>query len=304
MASSAASVRSITLTDGRSLCARRWRGSGRHTVVFLHGLLDSSEGWTHLCERMDCGRIAFDLPGFGHSDAPPEGSIAGYARDVAEGIEALGLKRFTLVGHSLGGAVAASLAELMPTRVGALVLLAPAGFGRIHLAEAISIPGVRNVVHAALPFALTSSLAVTAGYMAMVTNGVTPERRLVHRVTSSGKDLVHGAREGTRAVVEAGRSRTAFHRRQMAYDGPVFAVWGEQDRLVPTSHRRGVRIAFPHAEIELWPGMGHHPARERFADLLGLVVRAAAAGRAPTAGKAATAATGQAAHGAPAARAA
>jgi pimeloyl-ACP methyl ester carboxylesterase len=155
-----------------------------------------------------------------------------------------------------------------------LVLLAPAGFGRIHLAEAVSIPGVRSVVRAALPFALSSSLAVRAGYYAMVTNGKLPEAALVERVTSHGWDLVSGAREGTRAVVEAGRSRTAFHRRRLRFRGPVYAVWGDCDRLVPVEHRRGVRVAFPQAQIELWPGMGHHPTRERLDDLIALVHRA------------------------------
>jgi pimeloyl-ACP methyl ester carboxylesterase len=243
--------------------------------VLLHGLLDSSEGWTRLCEELRCPGVAFDLPGFGSSDAPAQGSIDGYARDVAEGIEALGLKRFILVGHSLGGAVATALAELHPDRVAGLVLLAPAGFGRIQLAEAVSVPGVRNVVQAALPFALSSGVAVTLGYMTMVANGAAPERRLVQRVTSHSRSLVDGAREGTRAVVEAGRSRDAFHRRRLDYAGPVFAVWGDRDRLVPPAHRHGVLRAFPQAQIELWHGMGHHPARERFDELLALVRRVA-----------------------------
>jgi hypothetical protein len=37
-----------------------------------------------------------------------------------------------------------------------------------------------------------------------------------------------------------------------------------------------VRRAFPQAEIEVWSGMGHHPVRERFEELLALVIRAAA----------------------------
>ena len=228
-------------------------------------------------EHIASTRIAFDLPGFGHSDAPRLGSIAGYAQDVAEGLRLLGVERFTLIGHSLGGAVATALAELMPERVAALVLLAPAGFGRIHLAEAVSIPGVRSVVEAALPVALSRRLAVTAGYMTMVANGARPEREVVDRVTSRGGALVNGAREGTRAVVNAGRSRHAFHRRRFSYRGPVFAIWRDQDRLVPVAHRHGVRAAFPHARIEVWPGMGHHPLRERYEKLTAVIARAARA---------------------------
>ena len=275
-----AAVERFCLRDGRMLCARRWPGGGEDTLVFLHGLLDSSEGWASVCERFPGTRVAVDLPGFGHSDVPHRGSMAGYAEDVAEGLEALGVERFTLVGHSLGGAVATAVAEMIPDRVAALVLLAPAGFGRIHLAEAASIPGIRSVVQAALPFALSNRFAVTTGYMTMVANGRLPERAVVERVTSRSRALVDGAREGTRAVVDAGRSRDAFHRRHVDYNGPVFAVWGDQDRLVPVSHRHGVRAALPHARVEVWPGMGHHPLHERFDDLIALIGNAIIAARA------------------------
>ncbi|MGB0096298.1 MAG: alpha/beta hydrolase [Solirubrobacteraceae bacterium] len=243
-------------------------------MVILHGLLDCSEGWTRLCERISVPVIAFDLPGFGHSDLSPRGSIKGYARDVAAGLAMLGVERFTLVGHSLGGAVAATMAEQMPSRVSALVLLAPAGFGRIRLAEAISIPGVRNVVQATLPLVLSSRRAVTAALQTMVTNGIAPDGDVVERVISSGGALVAGARVGTRAVVDAGRSHDAFHRRRNDYDGPVLAVWGDHDRLVPISHRHALKTAFPQARVQVWYGMGHHPLSERFDKLLALITKA------------------------------
>jgi pimeloyl-ACP methyl ester carboxylesterase len=96
----------------------------------------------------------------------------------------------------------------------------------------------------------------------------------VSRVTSRAARLVDGAREATRAVVDAGRDRNGFHRRRVRFDGPVFAVWGDSDRLVPLSHRRGVSAALPQASIDVWEGMGHHPVRERFDDLLSLIASA------------------------------
>ena len=273
-------MQSLLLANGRRLSVHRWPGMG-DPVVILHGLLDSSEGWTSLCERISVPVLAFDLPGFGRSDPSPRGSISGYARDVAEGLAMLGVERFALVGHSLGGAVAAALAELMPSQVGSLVLLAPAGFGRIHLAEAASIPGVRNVLQATLPLVLSSRFAVTAGFRAMVTNGNSPDRDLVERVINRGGQLVDGAREGTRAVVHAGRHPDAFHRRRIGYDGPVFAVWGDRDRLVPVSHRHGLKTAFPQARIQVWYGMGHHPLSERFDDLLAMVTNVSTGARPP-----------------------
>ena len=273
-------MQSMGLADGRQLSLRRW-GDGPEPVVILHGLLDSAEGWTRLAEGVSAPCIAVDLPGFGHSDPSPHGSVSGYARDVADVLEMLGIERFTLVGHSLGGAVAAALVELIPSRVSSLVLLAPAGFGRIPLAEAASLPGVRNLVQASLPLVLSSRRAVTAGFVKMVTNGAIPEQDVVERVTKRAGDLVAGAREGTRAVVDAGRGADAFHRRRIAYDGPVFAVWGDHDRLVPVAHRHGVKRAFPHARIEVWYGVGHHPLTERFNDLLTLVTEASSAARRP-----------------------
>ena len=265
----------LTLPDGRSLCVRRWPGSG-DPLVLLHGLLDSSEGWNHLAD-LPCERIAFDLPGFGHSDAPARGSLAGYARDVATSLERLGIERFNLVGHSLGGGVATALAEMMPERVGAVVLLAPVGFGRVPLAEAVSLPGIRTLVRGAMPLAFSSRLAITAAYLTMVSNGLAPERAIVDRVADRGGKLVPGVREGTRATADGGRSHDAFHRRAVGYDGPVFAIWGDQDRLVPVSHAKGVRAALPQAEVDIWRGMGHHPIQERFEDLIATIARAVGA---------------------------
>ncbi len=273
-------MQSMELADGRQLSLRHW-GEGPQPVVILHGLLDSAEGWTRLAERVSAPCIAIDLPGFGHSDPSPHGSVSGYARDVADVLEMLGIERFTLVGHSLGGAVAAALVELIPSRVSSLVLLAPAGFGRIPLAEAASLPGVRNLVQASLPLVLSSRRAVTAGFVKMVTNGEQPEPDVVERVTKRAGDLVAGAREGTRAVVEAGRAADAFHRRRLGYDGPVRAVWGDRDRLVPVAHRHGVKRAFPHARIEVWYDVGHHPLTERFDDVLKLITDASTAGGSP-----------------------
>jgi pimeloyl-ACP methyl ester carboxylesterase len=280
----AAEVLKLPLADGRTMGVRRWVGPERGTIVLLHGLLDSSAGWTHVCERLPGHRVAFDLAGFGESDPPDRGSIAGYTDDVEEGLSRLGITHFTLVGHSLGGAVAATLAERMPGRVDALILLAPAGFGRIRLAEAISVPIVRTIAQAAMPMALSSRMMVTAGYMAMVANRRSPEQEVVQRVLECGSRLVEGAREGTRAVVVASRGERALHRQTLRYAGPVFAVWGDHDRLVPVSHRHAVRRAYVRADVDVWAGMGHHPQHERPDELLALVQRALAA-RAVAAGR-------------------
>jgi pimeloyl-ACP methyl ester carboxylesterase len=268
------SVESVCLPDGRTLCARRRGRPGAHPLVLLHGLLDSSAGWSAFCRAIGRPYIAFDLPGFGQSDPPWEATVADYARDIAHGLAAFGVDRFTLVGHSLGGAVAAALTELTPGQVDALILLAPVGFGRIPLAEAATMPGVRTVVKAGLPWALSSRLLVTAAYLVAVTDHRLPPPELVERVTSRSRQLVDGTDQAIRAIAAAGRSAEAFHRRRVGFAGPVTAVWGDRDRLVPSGHQAGLRTAFPQARIETWRGMGHHPANERLGELITLIAAA------------------------------
>jgi pimeloyl-ACP methyl ester carboxylesterase len=242
--------------------------------VLLHGLLDSAAGWHEMAERLPHRCVAFDLPGFGVSDQPTRPRISAYADDLAAAIDALGIGPFVLVGHSLGGAVATALAERVPDRVSALVLLAPAGFGRIPLAETVSIPGVREVARRVLPLALGHRGSVRVGYRTMVSNGHEPHAEVIARVTESASALVPGAVAATQAVVAAGLSKRAFHRRGVDYQGPVHAVWGDRDRLVPAAHAGGVLAALPQAQVHLWRGMGHHPQRERCDELLAVIASA------------------------------
>jgi pimeloyl-ACP methyl ester carboxylesterase len=64
------------------------------------------------------------------------------------------------------------------------------------------------------------------------------------------------------ALARSGHARDAFFRRELRFDGPVAALWGEHDALVPLAHIDGLRAAVPRIHVEVWPGMGHHPQRE------------------------------------------
>jgi pimeloyl-ACP methyl ester carboxylesterase len=121
---------------------------------------------------------------------------------------------------------------------------------------------------------LSNQHAIRLAYTAMVGNGAAPERDLVERVTTRGAALAAGAREATRAVVEGARSSASFHRRRLSYEGPVYAVWGDRDRLVPPAHAEGLKSALPQARIEIWPRMAHDPMRERPNDVIALVADA------------------------------
>ncbi len=104
-------------------------GSGP-TIVLVHGLAGTLRHFTYaLVDRLQADHrvIAFDRPGCGYSIMAP-GSGAGpraQAAVVAAFMEALGLERPLVLGHSLGGSLALALALHHPGSVGGLALVAP-----------------------------------------------------------------------------------------------------------------------------------------------------------------------------------
>jgi pimeloyl-ACP methyl ester carboxylesterase len=265
----------VGLPDGRRLSFEFWPGVGT-PLVLLHGLLDCGLGWKHVAEAMDRPCYAVDLPGFGDSDCPTRNRISAYAKDVQDALAALDVHDFTLVGHSLGGAVAAGLAERLGDDVAALVLMAPAGFGRIRLAEALQLPVVRRVVRHSMPLALSNPVTALGIYMAVVGNGHLPDRQLIARLRKNAYRWAPGAACANEAITAAGLSDRAFQCRRLDYRGPVQALWGDRDRLVPLTHHHGVMTAFPQAQVSVWEGMGHHPQRERPNELAQLIQAACA----------------------------
>jgi len=273
----ATAVRDLVLPDGRAVRARCWPGHGR-PLVLVHGLLDDSEGWARLARDTHRPCHAIDLPGFGGSDLPARPRISAYADAVCGALDQLDLGPCTVVGHSLGGAVAAAVAERHPDAV-ALALLSPAGFGPLRLAEVMSAPGIRHAAQLALPFALVNPLAVTAAYSTLIARGELPPPDLLERLARRGLCSAAGVAMAVQALADAGRSPSAFFRRELAFAGPVAALWGERDALVSVAHAEGLRRAVPHAHVEIWPGMGHHPERERPRELSRFIERHAARAR-------------------------
>lgn len=108
------------------------RGSGPEHVVFVHGFQASGRIWQLVQEALPADRyhsIAPDNRGAGETDAPPDEADFGvgpFAADLYELVTQRGLRDFTLVGHSLGGATGAQFAVDHPELLKGLVLLDPA----------------------------------------------------------------------------------------------------------------------------------------------------------------------------------
>jgi len=100
-------------------------------VVFVHGLAADRHVWTNQVEHLRWYRkaVSFDLRGHGESDAAKNAdySMEAYASDIAAVVDALGLQKFVLVGHSMGGAIVGAYAGRHPERVAGLLLADPVG---------------------------------------------------------------------------------------------------------------------------------------------------------------------------------
>jgi pimeloyl-ACP methyl ester carboxylesterase len=105
-------------------------GSGP-VVLLLHGasLGSSADVWAgNLADLASHGLrvIALDLPGFGMTDNPPDHSVGFRTRFVPMFLDALGIDRAHIVGHSQSGQIAVRLGIANPERVGKIVVLATA----------------------------------------------------------------------------------------------------------------------------------------------------------------------------------
>ena len=131
------------------LAARAWGDpSAKRRVIALHGWLDNAASFDPIAPLIDdVYLIALDLPGHGRSDHRPRGNWYHFIdnlADVLAAADALGFERFTLLGHSLGGAISSMLAAAAPERVEELWLIE--ALGPISTEPAKALPVLRQAV--------------------------------------------------------------------------------------------------------------------------------------------------------------
>lgn len=108
-----------------------WGDSNAPPALLLHGWLDNAGSFGPLARALHGRRLWVpDLPGHGRSDHRPPGTwyhFVDYVSDILSLVNCLGLQRFDLIGHSMGGAIATLLAAAFPERVRGLVLIEALG---------------------------------------------------------------------------------------------------------------------------------------------------------------------------------
>ena len=235
--------------------------SGRGTpVVFIHGIGASMYSWRYqLAPVIAAGyrAVAFDNRGFGFSDKPAHGyHNADYARLVVSLLDSLGIASAVLVGHSMGGAIAAEVALTHPDRVRGLVLIDAAGYG-------ISFPGVLKM--ARWPF---------AGGIVTTFRGRWATGRILRSSFADPRKVTEADVDQYYAPVpepDFGRALRGVLRefrfdslggRLAAVQTPTLILWGDADRFI--SIRVGARFGreLPRSEFVSLHGAGHNAQEE------------------------------------------
>jgi pimeloyl-ACP methyl ester carboxylesterase len=209
--------------------------------------------------------VLVDRPGHGWSDRPAGREDASPGRQaalIAEALDRLGLTRFVLVGHSLGGAVVTAFALAYPERVAGLVLLAavthpwPGGIAWYYSLGAMPFAGGVFARLAALP---VGELLLEQGARGVFWPQAMPPdylRAAGIRLMLRPHEFVANAQDV--AILKRFVTAQAPHYGRIA--APTVVLTGDADATVsPDMHSRAIAAALPDARLVILPGIGHMP---------------------------------------------
>lgn len=234
----------------------RYIDTGRGpAVVLIHGLAASMYSWRHTIlpvAQSGFRVIAFDNRGFGFSDRPAHGYDNKAYVDLLFGLlDSLRVSEAVLVGHSMGGAIAAEATLERPERVRGLVLVDAAGL-------AVRWPFMLRVAHWPIVGASFDRLrgrAATAGILKAL-------YAVPSRVTAEEVDQYYAP------IAEPGFGRClrgvlgqfrfdALTNRLARVSAPTLVMWGTADRLIPAAVGQSMADQIPGALMVRFPDAGH-----------------------------------------------
>ncbi|GAA2366257.1 alpha/beta hydrolase [Dactylosporangium salmoneum] len=256
----------VELAGGRLLHVYDTGGDGP-VVYWHHGTPNIGEPPVPLFEaadRLGIRWIAHSRPGYGASTPAPGRSIASVAGDVAAVADALGVERFTVMGHSGGGPHALACAALLPDRVGAVVsisALAPyepstaSGFdwyAGMADGSASSLGSAREG-RAAKERQLAGATGeedigfLPADWEALQTDWDWFDRIVPAALVMGPAGLID---DELAQAGDWGFDPAVINR-------PALLLHGSGDRMIPSAHGEWLAGRLPAAELRIVPGAGH-----------------------------------------------
>lgn len=222
------------------------RGAGEPSLVFLHYWGGTHRTWNKVAAELQSSYriVTYDMRGWGQSGATENGySIAALADEATALLQHLGLKKYVLIGHSMGGKVAQLVASRNPAELVGLILVAPATPTPSHLPDEAKQQQVhaydnRDTVIQTIAF-LTARTpdAETVEQIVQDSLSGTPEAKLAWPISAMLEDI---SPEVSKITV------------------PTLVLAGEHDRLDSVEqHRREVIARISGARLEIISDSGH-----------------------------------------------
>ncbi|UEM06434.1 acetoin dehydrogenase dihydrolipoyllysine-residue acetyltransferase subunit [Skermanella rosea] len=220
---------------------------GAAPLVLIHGFGGDLNNWQFNQPALAEDRpvYALDLPGHGGSEkSGGQGGVPELAGVVRDFLNALGIQRTHLAGHSMGGAVALHLAAEEPSRVASVTLVCSAGLG-----EEVNLDYIEGFIAAERRKEMKSVLEMLFADPSLVSRDMVEELLKYKRLDGVGAAL----RSIADATFAGGRQAHVLAGRLGQVTAPVQAVWGAADRIIPARHAEALGEGRRH----VFDGAGH-----------------------------------------------
>jgi pimeloyl-ACP methyl ester carboxylesterase len=250
--------KTLALPNGEVLAYIDMGNASGPPVVLIHGYTDSARDWVplvpYLSKRLRL--ILVDLRGHGQSSKPECCySRLDFAYDIKLMMDALGIKKADIVGHSLGSIIAQTFAEYWPERTSHAVLIASTG-GRPPNAP----PKPAQFDFAADIRKLTEPIEPDSPFMIAWWDSPTPvDPEFLRR---ERKDAAGIPLRVWLAVLDQGLPDNAYDDLQRTLPrlkAPTLLIWGSKDPIMEEPVRKTLRDALPGAKVQVFEGLGHNP---------------------------------------------
>jgi pyruvate dehydrogenase E2 component (dihydrolipoamide acetyltransferase) len=233
-------------------------------VLLVHGFGADLNTWMFTQPALGAGKraLALDLPGHGGSTKEVGAGDAESLTDAVEGVlGALGVEQVHLVGHSMGGAIAALAALRRPERVASLTLIASAGLG-----PEINTSFIDGFVRASRRREAAEVLGLLVDDPAMVSRAMVEDVLRYKRLDGVTPALAKIAE----VWFAGGRQSLDLTGRIAALTLPVQLIWGRNDRIIPAAHGEALAARLP---VHILDAAGHLPHLEKAGEVNRLIER-------------------------------
>jgi pimeloyl-ACP methyl ester carboxylesterase len=226
--------------------------------VLIHGYTDNARDWVPLVPYLSKGLrlVLVDLRGHGQSSKPECCyTRLDFAYDIKLLMDALGIKKADIVGHSLGSIITQTFAEYWPERTSHVVLIASTG-GRPPNAP----PKAPQFDFAAEIRKLKEPIEPDSPFMIAWWDSPTPvDPEFIRR---QRKDAAGIPLRVWLAVLDQGLPDNAYidlQRTLPRLRAPTLLIWGSKDPIMEEPVRQTLRDALPGAKVKIFEGLGHNP---------------------------------------------